>query len=116
MSNSLFDPLRNVLVFNRRRILIDNLYFRMHYAWTVIVLLSCALIVTSKVYIGEPINCMGSGDVKDIIKQYCFIHSTYTTGKFDKKGGWTYEPGEILGYQIFTSCPKNFNKCEFLMS
>ncbi|XP_021947052.1 innexin inx2 isoform X1 [Folsomia candida] len=90
--NPLLDPLKSILVYNRRRIYIDNVFFRMHYVWSTIFLVTCAIMVTSKIYVGEPINCMASPDVKDIVKQYCFIHSTFTRGKFDKKGGWTYEP------------------------
>jgi hypothetical protein len=91
--NPLLDPLKSILVYNRRRIYIDNVYFRLHSVWSVIILLAFALLVTSKIYVGDPINCMAGQEVKDIVKQYCFIHSTYTKGKFDKKGGWIYEPG-----------------------
>jgi len=69
--NPLLDPLKSILVYNRRRIYIDNVYFRLHYVWTVIILLAFAILVTSKIYVGDPINCMSSGDVKDIVKQYC---------------------------------------------
>lgn len=86
-------------MFNRRRIYIDNVFFRMHYVWTVILLVAFALLVTSKMYIGDPINCMASQDLKDIVKQYCYIHSTFTRGRFEK-GQWVYEPGELHFYKI----------------
>lgn len=57
------------------------------------ILLAFAIIITSKLYIGDPIDCLASPDVKQIANQYCFIHSTFTRGKLEK-GRWVYEPGE----------------------
>ena len=39
-------------------ICIDNNVFRLHYKATFIVLVVCSLLVTSKQYIGDPIDCI----------------------------------------------------------
>ncbi len=93
--NSLLDPLKSILVFNRRRIYIDNVFFRIHYVFTVFLLVASSILVTSKMFIGDPINCIANKDLKDYVKQYCYIHSTFTRGRFDK-GSWIYEPGMLI--------------------
>lgn len=56
---------------------IDNSVFRLHYKATVIVFVTASLLVTSRQYIGDPIDCMSEvpGDVMDT---YCWIHSTFS--------------------------------------
>ena len=34
--------------------------------------------VTSRQFIGDPINCMSDSMSSDIMNIYCWIHSTYT--------------------------------------
>ncbi len=92
LPNPLWGPLRNIIVYNRRKIYIDNVVFRIHYTWTVMVLVAFSILVTSKLYIGDPINCMSSPDIKSIADEYCFIHSTYTRGVVEQ-GRWAYRPG-----------------------
>ena len=36
----------------------DNVVFRLHYKVTVIILIACSILVTSKTYIGDPIDCI----------------------------------------------------------
>ena len=36
----------------------DNIVFRLHYKVTGIILLACSILVTSKTYIGDPIDCI----------------------------------------------------------
>ena len=38
---------------------IDNNVFRLHYKATVMILVICSLLVTSRQYIGDPIDCLG---------------------------------------------------------
>lgn len=58
---------------------IDNNVFRLHYKLTVIVLVAFSLLVTSRQYIGDPIDCIVDASVGgDIMDTYCWIHSTYT--------------------------------------
>ena len=36
----------------------DNVVFLLHYKVTVIILIACSILVTSKTYIGDPIDCI----------------------------------------------------------
>lgn len=84
--------LKRVIGRKGRRVYIDNVYFRMHYVWTLTILVSSATLITSKIHIGDPITCIGNEEIMDFAKQYCYIHSTFTLGRLDK-GNWVYEPG-----------------------
>jgi len=58
---------------------IDNNIFRLHYKATVVILVAFSLLVTSRQYIGDPIDCIVDASVGgDIMDTYCWIHSTYT--------------------------------------
>lgn len=58
---------------------IDNNVFRLHYKATVIVLVACSLIVTSRQYIGDPISCIIPDGIPDkVVNQYCWIHGTFS--------------------------------------
>lgn len=66
-------------------VVIDNLVFKLHYVVTFWLLIICAVLVTSKEYIGEHIKCMaeiGKDDDENhkekYINTYCFFMSTYT--------------------------------------
>ncbi|XP_056644891.1 innexin inx2-like [Diorhabda carinulata] len=54
----------------------DNNVFKLHYKVTVILLATFSVLLTSKQYFGEPIDC----DVeqrKEVIDTYCWIHGTF---------------------------------------
>ena len=53
---------------------IDNNIFRLHYKATFIILIVASLLVTSKQYVGDPIDCIGHKQYD----QFCWIQSTYT--------------------------------------
>ncbi|CAI6376307.1 unnamed protein product [Macrosiphum euphorbiae] len=57
---------------------IDNNMFRLHYKATVIILVSFSLIVTSRQYIGDPIDCIVDDLPPNIMDTYCWIYSTFT--------------------------------------
>jgi hypothetical protein len=58
---------------------IDSTVFRLHYSITVMMLLAFSLIVTTRQYVGNPIDCIHNKDVpEDVVNTYCWIHSTYT--------------------------------------
>lgn len=58
---------------------IDSAVFRLHYSLTVILLIAFSLIVTTRQYVGNPIDCIHSKDLpEDVLNTYCWIHSTYT--------------------------------------
>ena len=58
---------------------IDSSIFRLHYSATVTFLLAFSLIVTTRQYVGNPIDCVHTKDIpEDVLNTYCWIHSTYT--------------------------------------
>lgn len=67
----------------------DSLVFRLHYSITVLLLVSFSLIVTTRQYVGNPIDCIHTKDIpEDVLNTYCWIHSTYSVkSAFKKKVG-----------------------------
>lgn len=57
---------------------IDNNVFRLHYKATVIILVAFSLLVTSRQYIGDPIDCIVDDVPLNIMDTYCWIYSTFT--------------------------------------
>jgi hypothetical protein len=57
---------------------IDNHVFRLHYRASFIICLASSLLVTSKQFVGNPINCMSEGVSGGIMDIYCWIHSTFS--------------------------------------
>lgn len=57
---------------------IDNHVFRLHYRASFIICLAGSLLVTSKQFVGNPINCMSEGVSGGVMDIYCWIHSTFT--------------------------------------
>ncbi|KAL1131820.1 hypothetical protein AAG570_011432 [Ranatra chinensis] len=68
---------------------VDSPVFRLHYSITVMILLAFSLIVTTRQYVGNPIDCVHTKDIpEDVLNTYCWIHSTYTMkNAFKKKVG-----------------------------
>jgi innexin len=68
---------------------IDSPVFRLHYSITVMMLISFSLIVTTRQYVGNPIDCVHTKDIpEDVLNTYCWIHSTYALkSMFLKKTG-----------------------------
>lgn len=60
---------------------IDNNVFKLHYKFTVILLVVFAILSTSKQYFGDPIDCDVDGGRKDFIDTYCWIYGTYIVKK-----------------------------------
>lgn len=68
-----FKPLLKV-----EKVSIDNNVFRLHYKFTMIMLIIFAIILSSKQYFGDPIKCdVGIDRSKDVIETYCWIYGTY---------------------------------------
>ncbi|XP_050436259.1 innexin inx2 [Adelges cooleyi] len=59
-------------------ICIDNNIFRLHYKATVIILVAFSLLVTSRQYIGDPIDCIVDDVPLNVMDTYCWIYSTFT--------------------------------------
>ena len=60
------------------KVCIDNNVFRLHYKATFIILLAASLLVTSKQYIGDPIDCIVEEVPQTVMDTYCWIHSTFS--------------------------------------
>ncbi|CAG0919834.1 unnamed protein product [Notodromas monacha] len=73
----IFGSLKGLLKLDE--ICIDNNVFRLHYKATTIFLIACSLLVTSRQYIGDPIDCIVDDAVPaSVMDTYCWIHSTFT--------------------------------------
>lgn len=83
----IFRGLKNLIKVSH--IHIDSAVFRLHYSITVMLLVAFSLIVTTRQYVGNPIDCIHSKDIpEDVLNTYCWIHSTYTiTTAYRKKEG-----------------------------
>lgn len=57
---------------------IDNNIFRLHYKATVVILVAFSLLVTSRQYIGDPIDCIVDDIPLNVMDTYCWIYSTFT--------------------------------------
>lgn len=58
---------------------IDSAVFRLHYSITVLILIAFSLIITTRQYVGNPIDCIHTKDLpEDVLNTFCWIHSTYT--------------------------------------
>jgi len=57
---------------------IDNNVFRLHYKATFIILVTASLLVTSRQYIGDPIDCIVEEIPSGVMDTYCWIHSTFS--------------------------------------
>ena len=71
-----FAPLLNL--FKPDNVCIDGNVFRLNYQFTAIIFLSASLLVTSKQFFGDPIDCIVDGVPSDVMDTYCWIHSTFT--------------------------------------
>ena len=56
---NIFRPVRGFLRLDS--VWIDNNVFRLHYKITVIIFFTASLVVTSRQYIGDPIDCVFEG-------------------------------------------------------
>lgn len=80
----IFRGLKNLIKVSH--ISIDSPVFRLHYSITVMMLMSFSLIVTTRQYVGNPIDCVHTKDLpEDVLNTYCWIHSTYALKSLFKK-------------------------------
>ena len=91
-----FDSIKGFLKFDH--VWIDNNVFRLHYKATVIIFVTASLFVTSRQYIGDPIDCMVDGVPGGIMDTYCWIHSTYSIPT-----RYAHQTGVILYVLVLTS-------------
>lgn len=72
----IFRGLKNLVKVSHVRI--DSTVFRLHYSVTVMILLAFSLIVTTRQYVGNPIDCIHTKEIpEDVLNTYCWIMHTY---------------------------------------
>ena len=59
---------------------IDNSFYRLHYRFSVLILLAFSLIITARQYIGDPIECIGHEKAipTKMLDTFCWIHTTFS--------------------------------------
>ncbi|XP_050308386.1 innexin shaking-B isoform X1 [Anthonomus grandis grandis] len=56
----------------------DSVIFRIHTKLTVAILITLTILVTTRQYVGNPIDCIHIRDIpEDVLNTYCWIHSTF---------------------------------------
>ncbi|XP_018334617.1 innexin inx2-like [Agrilus planipennis] len=56
---------------------IDNFVFKLHYRLTVIVLVVSSVLITTKQFFGDPIDCEMDGTFNNMFDTYCWIYNTH---------------------------------------
>lgn len=75
--DKVFGSLKSLLKINA--VVIDNNVFRLHYRLTCIILFACSILVTSRQYIGDPIDCISRDDIPNkLLDSFCWIHGTFS--------------------------------------
>ncbi|KAM7305017.1 innexin inx2 [Ixodes scapularis] len=75
-------------------IVTDNHVFRLHYKVTCAVLIAFSILVTSRQYIGDPIDCISKDSLHSkVLDTFCWIHSTFSVkDAWNKKAVLFYIP------------------------
>ncbi|GFQ72678.1 innexin inx2 [Trichonephila clavata] len=91
--------------------IIDNLAFKLHYKVTVALLIGASILVTSRQYFGDPIDCISRDDIPPrLLDTFCWIHTTFSLPQsWEKKigdevpypGVDKYTPGEKRVYHAY---------------
>lgn len=72
----------------------DSFVFRLHHKFTVAMLIGASLLVTSRQYFGDPIDCISRDDIPpNLLDTYCWIHATFSV-----VGGWNKTVGVDVPY------------------
>lgn len=109
--DKIFGSLRSLLKLKVDGAVIDNNVCRLHYRFTVLILLAFSILVTAKQYIGDPIDCISRDDIPSkILDAFCWIHSTFSVESAWHKtvgsevpypGVDKYTPGEKRVYHAY---------------
>lgn len=71
-----FEPFKSIIKLND--IHTDNNIFKLHYKFSVTLLMLFCILLTSKLIIGEQIDCYSNTNMdKNFANTYCWIHATY---------------------------------------
>ena len=75
----IFSSIKSIIKIHN--ISIDNEVFWLHYKLTVILFACSSILITSKQFFGDPIDCIVDEIDDKVIDSYCWIQSTYTMPK-----------------------------------
>lgn len=105
----LFGSLRGFIKIDQ--VVTDSFVFRLHHKFTVAILIGASLLVTSRQYFGDPIDCISRDDIPpNLLDTYCWIHATFSVvNSWNKTVGIdipypgvdNYRPGEERVYHKY---------------
>lgn len=73
---------------------IDNFIFRLHYRFSLVILITFSIAVTGVQFIGNPIDCISKDDIPEaLLKTFCWISTTFSI-----KSAWKKEIGKEIPY------------------
>lgn len=74
--------------------IIDNHVYRLHYKFSVLILIAFSIMVTARQYFGDPIDCISRDDIpNNLLDTYCWIHTTFSI-----ESAWFKKVGEEVPY------------------
>lgn len=73
--------LKSLVGENKQKAYIDNAIFQMHYKLTFVFLLSSSIMISSKQYFGNAIECISKDLPPNIINTFCWMTATFTEEK-----------------------------------
>ncbi|RWS22251.1 innexin-like protein [Leptotrombidium deliense] len=90
--DKLFDSLKGFI--RPSTCTIDNKIFRLHYKFTVAILVAFSMLVTARQYFGDPIDCISRDDIpSNLLDTFCWIHTT-----FSLEDSWKKQVGVEVPY------------------
>lgn len=90
--DKLFGDLKSF--FKTHKCEVDNVIFRLHYRFTLVVLIAFSIAVTGSQFIGNPIECISKDDIpEDLLKTFCWISTTFSI-----RSAWKKEVGKEVPY------------------
>ncbi|BAF45759.1 viral innexin-g1.1 [Ichnoviriform fugitivi] len=82
---------------------IDNIFFCFHYKFTVLFLLAFSILVASRQYFGEPIECEFDEYENGKLNNYCFVKATFVREQNTKDAEVGGKPTETVRYYGYYS-------------
>ncbi|XP_074600793.1 innexin inx2-like [Brevipalpus obovatus] len=92
--DQLFSSLKNFI--KPQSCITDNAIFRLHYKFSVCLLVAFSIMVTARQYFGDPIDCISRDDIpNNLLDTFCWIHTTFSIDEawFKKVGSEIPYPG-----------------------
>jgi len=83
-----FSKLKAAIKLKSTNVKIDTAVFKLHYRFTFVLLVACSILVTSRQYVGEHINCIQDSAAipTRVLNTYCFISATFSVPKLAPPG------------------------------